>query len=213
MDPTIEYSRDIELRRDRMYKPSESNAQEPTAARRPLFRAILALAVAAMLAFAAASPAWAQNIQYSEQNASGTNINQASQQAQNVVGDVDVSGSNAALTLVQALLQNIFQGNFPFDDDDNGFGGGMGGNLGGGAGGGFDDDDNGFNDDDDANGIDDDDNGLGTSSAGGGAGTGAGFDDDDNGFDDDDNGFDDDDNGFDDDDNGFGGDDDDGFDD
>ena len=57
------------------------------------------MVVASMLAMMmlAASPAMAQgagSAQYSEQNASGSNINQSSQQCQNSTGDINVAGGD-----------------------------------------------------------------------------------------------------------------------
>ena len=65
------------------------------------------MVVASMLAMMllAASPAMAQgagSAQYSEQNASGSNINQSSQQCQNSTGDINVAGGdNTAVSQYQ----------------------------------------------------------------------------------------------------------------
>lgn len=90
--------------------------------------------LASMLAMVmlAASPALAQT-QSSEQNASGNNINQLSQQCQNVIGDINVEGgdniavaegqyneiaqeNNTNVTVVQNCFQAAAQANVNIED-------------------------------------------------------------------------------------------------
>ena len=88
--------------------------------------------LASMLAMVmlAASPALAQT-QSSEQNASGTNINQLTQQCQNVIGDINVAGgdniavsqygdiaqeNNTNVTVVQNCFQAAAQANINIED-------------------------------------------------------------------------------------------------